>query len=153
METCISFKVLNEYLNYCLQISTLCRTRSAFKIAWLMFLLCSFCLFVFFFLQYRGVRDWGGTQNKQRGLGNEHGERENEKWEPSIELEMKLLIGLGFELGFFPFFIFLFPILVTSSLGPVNAFQRVQASTKFCDEFKWHLHYGKPQMLTSKFAE
>ena len=98
-------------------------------------------------------RDWGGPQNKQRGLGNEHGERENEKWEPSIELEMKLLIGLGFELGFFPFFIFLFPILVTSSLRPVNAFQRVQASTKFCDEFKWHLHYGKPQMLTSKFAE
>ena len=39
-------------------------------------------------------------------MENEHGERENEKWEPSIELEMKLLIGRGLELTFVPIFHF-----------------------------------------------
>ena len=33
-------------------------------------------------------------------MGNEHGEQEIEKWEQSRELEIKLLMGLEFELGF-----------------------------------------------------
>ena len=30
------------------------------------------------------------AENGERGTGNEHGERETEKWEQSRELEMKL---------------------------------------------------------------
>ena len=36
----------------------------------------------------------------ERGAGNEVGEREIEKWGKNRELEMKLLIELGFNLGF-----------------------------------------------------
>ena len=57
--------------------------------------------------------------NGDGGARNELGERENEKWEQTRKLEMKLLIGLGFRLGFVPpfflCFIFsfsLFPVLV-----------------------------------------
>ena len=71
-----------------------------------MFLSCSLLLF---FLQYPGIPEWGVTKDGQRGLENGHGERENEKWKPSRELEMKLLIGLGFELGFVPIFHFSVP--------------------------------------------
>ena len=45
-------------------------------------------------------------------MGNKHREQEIEKWEQSRELEIKLLMGLGFKLGFVS--IFLFPVL-----GPV----------------------------------
>lgn len=49
------------------------------------------------------------------------GERGNEEWEQSRELGMKLLIGLGFQLGFVPIFHFLvlvhspIPVLATST--------------------------------------
>ena len=47
--------------------------------------------------------------NGDGGARNELGEGENEKWEQTRQLEMKLLIGLGFRLVFVPlFFIFLF---------------------------------------------
>ena len=48
-----------------------------------------------------------------RGVGG------NEKWEQNRELEMKLLIGLRFKAGFFPFVIFPFPVLVLCSTFPV----------------------------------
>ena len=38
----------------------------------------------------------------KQGTGNELGEWENEKLGQNRELEMKLLIGLGFQLGFVP---------------------------------------------------
>ena len=61
----------------------------------------------------------------KRGIGragNERGERENEKWEQYRELEMKLLIGLGFKVGFvFLFFIFPFSMLVPRCRFPVLA--------------------------------
>ena len=79
-----------------------------------------FCCFrfvcLFGFLQYLGIPEWGVTKNEQRGLQNKHGERENVKWEPSRELEMKLLIGRGLELGFFP--IFHFPVPHLSNIFP-----------------------------------
>ena len=40
----------------------------------------------------------------------------NEKWEQSRELEMKLLIGLGFRLGFVAINIFPFPALRFSNI-------------------------------------
>ena len=43
-------------------------------------------------------------------MRNEYGKSENEIWEQNRELEMKLLIGLGFKLGYFPFFIFSFAV-------------------------------------------
>ena len=46
--------------------------------------------------------------NGDGGARNELGERENEKWEQTRKLEMKLLIGLGFRLGFVPPFLFIF---------------------------------------------
>ena len=46
--------------------------------------------------------------NGDGGARNELGERENEKWEQTRKLEMKLLIGLGFRLGFVPPFFFYF---------------------------------------------
>ena len=49
----------------------------------------------------------GCCLNGEKGLENERGEWESKKWEQSGELELKLLIGLGFKLGFFsqfPFF-------------------------------------------------
>ena len=47
-------------------------------------------------------------KNGDGGARNELGERENEKWEQARKLEMKLLIGLGFRLGFVPPFFFIF---------------------------------------------
>lgn len=59
----------------------------------------------------------------KRGIGragNERMERENEKSEQNRELEMKLLIGQGFKVGFvFRFFIFPFPLLVPHCPFPV----------------------------------
>ena len=59
---------------------------------------------------------FGCYLNRERGAGNDHSEQENETWEQSREsreLEMKLLIGLGFKVGFVPiFFIFPFPVSV-----------------------------------------
>ena len=52
------------------------------------------------------------------GSGNEHREQENVEWEQNRHLEMKLLIGLGFELGFVP--IFHFPVSRIGSLLPVS---------------------------------
>ena len=51
------------------------------------------------------------------GSGNEHREQENVEWEQNRDLEMKLLIGLGFELGFVS--IFHFPVSPIGSLLPV----------------------------------
>ena len=48
------------------------------------------------------------------GSGNEHREQENVEWEQNRDLEMKLLIGLGFELGFVP--IFHFPVPRSSNI-------------------------------------
>ena len=39
-------------------------------------------------------------------MGNKQREWENKKWKQSSELEMKLLIGLRFKLGFVPIFLF-----------------------------------------------
>lgn len=51
----------------------------------------------------RSKKDVAKTGNRERGPGNEHGEREKEKkWQQKRELEMKLLIGLGLKLGFLP---------------------------------------------------
>ena len=47
-------------------------------------------------------------ENGEWEAGKEHGERENEKWEQNRHLEMKLMTGLGFKLGFVP--IFHFPV-------------------------------------------
>lgn len=52
------------------------------------------------------------------GSGNEHREQENVEWEQNRDLEMKLLTGLGFELGFVP--IFHFPVSRIGSLLPVS---------------------------------
>ena len=50
-----------------------------------------------------GNGEWGmSTGNGKLKNGNK-----------SRELEIKLLIGLGFKLGFVPFFIFLFPVLIS----------------------------------------
>ena len=43
-------------------------------------------------------------------MRNEYEKWENEIWEQNRELEMKLLIGLGFKLCYFPFFIFPFTV-------------------------------------------
>ena len=51
----------------------------------------------------------GCCLNGEKGLENERGEWESKKWEQSGELELKLLIGLGFKLGFFPNFHFSVP--------------------------------------------
>ena len=64
---------------------------------------------------------FGCYLNRERGAGNDHSEQENETWEQSRELEMKLLIGLGFKVGFVPIFSFSrfscpFSVLVTSVL-------------------------------------
>ena len=45
----------------------------------------------------------------KRRAGNESWEQESEKWEQNRELEMKLLVGLKFKLGFVPIFHFPFP--------------------------------------------
>ena len=51
----------------------------------------------------------GCRLNGEKGLDNERGQWESKKWEQSGELELKLLIGLGFKLGFFPNFHFSVP--------------------------------------------
>ena len=51
-------------------------------------------------------------------MRNEYGKSDNEIWEQNRELEMKLLIGLGFKLGYFPFFIFSFAVPRSPFLVP-----------------------------------
>ena len=51
-------------------------------------------------------------------MRNEYGKSDNEIWEQNRELEMKLLIGLGFKLGYFPFFIFPFAVPRSPFLVP-----------------------------------
>ena len=65
--------------------------------------------------------------NGDGGARNELGERKNEIWEQTRKLETKLLIGLGFRLGFVPpfffifyFFIFAFPRACPRSPFPVK---------------------------------
>ena len=64
--------------------------------------------------------------NEEKGMGNEHRERKHEKWEQNGELQMKLLKGLGFKLGFVPSFHFPVPRFsnvlnrVTLSIGKCN---------------------------------
>lgn len=53
------------------------------------------------------------TPHWERGWGKEHGERENEKLEQKRELEMKLLLGLGF--------IFIFPVTKLVALSPLTS--------------------------------
>ena len=51
-------------------------------------------------------------------MRNEYGKSENEIWEQNRELEMKLLIGLGVNLDYFPFFIFPFTVPHSPFLVP-----------------------------------
>lgn len=51
------------------------------------------------------------TLHCERGWGNEHGERENEKWQQKRELEMKLLLG----------FIFIFPVTKLVARSPLTS--------------------------------
>ena len=51
------------------------------------------------------------TLHCERGWGNEHGERQNEKWEQKRELEMKLLLG----------FIFIFPVTKPVARSPLTS--------------------------------
>ena len=55
--------------------------------------------------------------------GNEQGEQENEKWEQNKELEMKLLIGLGFKWSFVS--IFHFPVPRARFPLPVPRFSNI----------------------------
>ena len=55
-------------------------------------------------------------------MRNEYGKSDNEIWEQNRELEMKLLIGLGFKLGYFPFFIFPFAAPRSPFLVPRSSF-------------------------------
>ena len=52
------------------------------------------------------------------------GERKNEKWEQNRELEMKLLIGLGFKSSFVP--IFYFPVPRACSWLPFPRFSNIR---------------------------
>ena len=59
-----------------------------------------------------------GTGERARGM-------ERKKWEQSGELELKLLIGLGFKLGFFsqfPFFRYPLPVPHSPVPGPRSPF-------------------------------
>ena len=51
-------------------------------------------------------------------MRNEYEKWENEIWEQNRELEMKLLIGLGFKLCYFPFFILPFTVPRSPFLVP-----------------------------------
>lgn len=51
------------------------------------------------------------TLHCERGWGNEHGERENEKWKQKRELEMKLFLG----------FIFIFPVTNLVARSPLTS--------------------------------
>ena len=55
-------------------------------------------------------------------MRNEYGKSENEIWEQNRELEMKLLIGLGVNLDYFPFFIFPFTVPRSPFLVPRSSF-------------------------------
>ena len=66
-------------------------------------------------------------------LNQPNGERENEKWEQSKELEMKSLSGQGFELGFVP--IFNFPVPRCLSPFPIP--------TESTGETTWPLNSAK----------
>ena len=50
------------------------------------------------------------TGNGEQGMSTKN--RKLKNGNKSRELEIKLLIGLGFKLGFVPFFIFLVPVLI-----------------------------------------
>ena len=97
-----------------------------------------FCVFIFFHFSHSGLSvlnglnffysRWRDGENREQSISgmslncpemrNEYGKSENEIWEQNRELEMKLLIGLGFKLGYFPFFISrsLFPVPRSSFL-------------------------------------
>ena len=62
--------------------------------------------------------------NGQPWTGNDHGELGNEKWKQNRELEMKLLIRLGFNLGFLP--IFHFPVRRARFPLPVLRLSNIQ---------------------------
>ena len=62
------------------------------------------------------------------GSGNEHREQENVEWEQNRDLEMKLLTGLGFELGFVP--IFHFPVSRIGSPLPVSRSGNIRKGTE-----------------------
>ena len=78
-------------------------------------------------------------------MGNEHGEWEIEKWEQSRELEIKLLMGLGFKLGFVS--TYPFPVL-----GPAyievgdqwgNLWRITPATSCKRDQIKTRDYYGQ----------
>ena len=84
METYISFKVLNEYLNVRAKTARLLTNVFILPHQSLVYCLVNvsvvFVLFVcLFFLYYLGIPEWGVTKSEQRGMENEHGERDNEK--------------------------------------------------------------------------
>ena len=62
-------------------------------------------------------------------MRNECGKSDNEIWEQNRELEMKLLIGLGFKLGYFPFFIFSFAVPRSPFPVPRSSFLLLVASS------------------------
>ena len=57
-----------------------------------------------------------GKGNEERVAGNGHVERDNEKWEQGRVLQLKSLIGQGFNLSFAPDF--LFPVYCARSQLP-----------------------------------
>ena len=68
-------------------------------------------------------------------MGTRHGYREMENWEQSKELEMKLLIGLGFKSDFVPIFHFLvprspFPVLVTCDSSEHPSYKETKKKKK-----------------------
>ena len=84
---------------------------------------------------YVSYENIGCYYNGEWGAGNENREQENVEWEQNRESEMKLLIGLGFELGFVPIFHFPvprigspLPVLVTSENVSKRKFKRVNCT-------------------------
>ena len=108
-----------------------------------------FCVFIFFHFSHSGLSvlnglnffysRWRDGENREQSISgmslncpemrNEYGKSENEIWEQNRELEMKLLIGLGFKLGYFPFFIFPFTFPRSPFLVPRSSFLPLQASS------------------------
>ena len=80
--------------------------------------------------------------NGEKGLENECGEWERKKWEQTRELEMKLLIGLGFKLGFF-FPNFHFP--VPRSPFPVPRFGNIPPGVSLAPGLSLLLSLHAPQ--------
>ena len=66
------------------------------------------------------LRDiFGCCLNGERGAGDQYGEREDEKWEQSLTRTLALSVT-SFQISvLFPFYIFLFPVLVPCSPFPV----------------------------------